>query len=141
MNLNKVQIVGRVTKDPEMRTTPSGSSVAIIGVATNFKYKLSDGQLSEKVSFHTCVAYGKLASEVVAKYCVKGQEVYIGGRLDYQEWTKPDGTKGNKTQIIIEDFQLGQKPKQEQEKPTQVEQATQNKLNEEDEIKIEDIPF
>lgn len=141
MNLNKVQIVGRVTKDPEIRTTTSGSPVAIIGVATNFKYKLSDGQSSEKVSFHNCVAFGKLASEVVAKYCVKGQEVYIGGRLDYQEWNKPDGTKGNKTQIIIEDFQLGQKPQQEQEKPKQVEPVAQSKSNEEDEIKIEDIPF
>ena len=151
MNLNKAQIIGRVTRDPEVRNTPSGSAVATFSVATNYKYKGAKGPV-ENVSFHNCVAFGKLASEVIAKYCVKGQEVYVGGRLDYQEWIKQDGTKGTKTQIIVEDFQLGSKPvgatnKKENDysQPAPVDDGSQDIefpiTGDEEEINVENIPF
>lgn len=147
MNLNRAQIMGRVTRDPELRNTPSGAAVATFSVATNYKYKDQAGNSNEKVSFHNCVAFGKLASEVIAKYCVKGQEVYVGGRIDYQEWKKQDGTKGFKTQIIVEDFQLGQKP-QVQTKQSKAEEGAEENYpgeylveGEEEEIRVENIPF
>lgn len=146
MNLNKAQIIGRVTRDPESRMTPGGTAVVTFSVATNYKYKDSAGNTNEKVSFHNCVDFGKLGSEVIAKFCVKGQEVYVGGRLDYQEWTKQDGTKGKSTQIIVEDFQLGQKPVNAVAKPVRKPQEEpiieipEEPMDDED-IRVEDIPF
>jgi single-strand DNA-binding protein len=131
--------MGRVTRDPELRNTPSGVAVVTFAVATNYKYKNGAGERMETIAFHNCVAFGKLASEVIAKYCVKGQEVYVAGRLDYQEWIKNDGSKGHKTQIIVDEFQLGQKPAGA--KTSQKEQEPVIEEGEDEEIRVENIPF
>lgn len=110
MNVNKAQIVGRMTRDPELRSTPSGAAVCTFSLATNYTYTDKAGQKVENVSFHNCTMFGK-GAEVFAQYAVKGQEIYIDGRIDYQSWTKKDGSQGEKTVIMVENFQFGQRPK------------------------------
>lgn len=147
MNLNKAEIIGRVTRDPELRTTPNGNSVASFGVATNFTYNSKSGEKVEKVSFHNCTIFGK-GAEVFSKYVTKGQEVYVCGRLEYQEFQKKDGTEGSKTVIMVDDFQFGQKPKgyqggavDESSQPSQDDDVEEIQIDGGDEIKIEDAPF
>jgi single-strand DNA-binding protein len=108
MNLNKVFIVGRVTRAPEQRSMPSGSSVTSFSLATNRVWKDKDGQKQEETDFHNCTAFGKTA-ETIATYVVKGQEILVEGRIKTDTWEK-DGVKKYSTKIIVESFQFGQKP-------------------------------
>lgn len=144
MNLNRAELIGRVTRDPELRALTSGSSVCSFGIATNYSYNDKSGQKVEKVSFHNCTIFGK-GAEIFSKYVTKGQEVYVAGRLEYQEWEKKDGGKGEKTVIMVEDFQFGQKPKgyQREDDGSQPAPADDEPTVEEDaeEIKIEEAPF
>jgi len=110
MNVNLCMLIGRVTRDPEVKNLPSGTMVANFGLATNYVYKDAAGAKQEKASFHNCVAFGKRA-ETIGQYVTKGQEIYVLGRIEYQEWEKTDGGKGYKTVIIVESFQFGQKAK------------------------------
>jgi len=123
MNLNKVQLIGRVTKDPELKTLPSGTAVVSFGIATNYSYKDKEGNKVENVSFHNCKLFGK-GAEVFATYVIKGQEVYVSGRLEYREWDKKDGGKDHATDILVEEFQFGQKPQgaQNQNAPAPAQQ-------------------
>lgn len=111
MNLNKITLIGRTTKVPELKHTPSGVSVATFGLATNNTYTDKSGQKKETTSFHNIVVWGRQA-ENAAKYLLKGQEVYVEGRIDYREWDKTDGSgKGKITEVIAAIVQFGQKPK------------------------------
>jgi single-strand DNA-binding protein len=80
MNLNKTQIIGRITQDLELKTMPNGNSVLNFSVATNFNYKDKEGNKIENTEFHNVVSFGKQA-ETVAQYFIKGQEIYCEGRL------------------------------------------------------------
>lgn len=149
MNINKATICGRVTKDIELRSLPSGSQVATFSLATNHSYKTQSGEKKETTTFHNIVAFGRQA-EVIAQYVVKGQELYIEGRIDNQSYDKKDGTKGYKSQIILETFQFGQKPKgaetghtseSYQRKVENNQAAVPRERDEEDEINPDDIPF
>ena len=91
MNLNKAQLIGRITNDPEMKALPSGTPVVKFGLATNRVYKTKDGEKKEVAQFHNCVAFGKLA-EIIGQWAKKGQEVYVDGRIEYRSWDKKDGT-------------------------------------------------
>lgn len=143
MNLNKADLIGRVTRAPELKALPSGVSVTSFGLATNHVYNDKSGQKVESVAFHNCVIFGK-GAEVFSAYVVKGQEVYVSGRIDYREWDKKDGTKAQRTEIIIENFQFGQKPKgyeATQESTATGAAAPGQVVPEEDEVKIEDVAF
>jgi len=107
MNVNQVHLVGRVTKDPELKTLESGTKIVTFGLATNNVYT-KDGNKVEQVDFHNITAFGKTA-ETIAQYVVKGQELYINGRIRYESWDKDDGGKGYRTSIIVNGFQFGQK--------------------------------
>lgn len=109
MNLNQVNLIGRVTKQLELKTLQSGTVVVSFGLATNNVYT-KDGQKVEQVDFHNVTAFGKTA-ETIAQYVVKGQELYIAGRIRYESWDKEGGGKGYRTSIIASMFQFGQKPK------------------------------
>ena len=85
MDLNKVMLIGRVTKDPDARTTPTGQSVASFSVATNARWKDQQGQLQERGEFHNIVAWRKLA-DICKQYLHKGSKVYIEGRLQTRSW-------------------------------------------------------
>ncbi|MFA5986622.1 MAG: single-stranded DNA-binding protein [Parcubacteria group bacterium] len=110
MNVNKAIIVGRLVRDPEMRTTQSGQTVANLSVATSTQWKDQGGQKQEKTEFHNVVAWGKQA-EVIGQYFTKGQEIYVEGRLETRNWDDKDsGKKMYKTEIVLEKFEFGAKP-------------------------------
>ena len=96
-------IIGNLTRDPELRNTPSGQSVASFGVATNLVWTDQSGQQQKKTEFHNVIAWRKLA-EVCAKYLHKGSKVYIEGRLQTTDWTGQDGIKRYRTEIVAENM-------------------------------------
>jgi single-strand DNA-binding protein len=99
---NKVILMGNLTRDPEVRTTPSGQSVTGFGLAVNRTWRGQDGSTQEKVSFIDCVAWGK-TGEVIAQYMHKGSPLLVSGRLEQRSWEQ-DGQKRNKVEVIVEDF-------------------------------------
>lgn len=127
MNLNKVLILGNVTRDPELRTMPNGGNVASLGIATNRTWKDKAGQKQQEAEFHNVVAFGKLA-DIIGQYAKKGALLLIEGRLKTQSWEK-DGIKRYKTEIIAESMQLGPRPSGVvQEKPEYNGEASQEEL-------------
>ncbi|MFZ1735994.1 MAG: single-stranded DNA-binding protein [Candidatus Moraniibacteriota bacterium] len=106
MNVNKVIIVGRLTRDPEVRNTPTGQTVATLGIATNNYWTDKSGNKQEKTEFHTVVLWGKVA-EIAGQYLSKGQEAFIEGRLQTREYTDKQGAQRKVTEIVGETMQLG----------------------------------
>ena len=103
MNLNKAMIIGNLTRDPELRNTPSGQSVASFSVATNLVWTDQSGQQQKKTEFHNVIAWRKLA-EICSKYLHKGSKVFIEGRLQTTDWTGQDGVKRYRTEIVAENM-------------------------------------
>ena len=99
--LNHAQVVGNVTRDPELRQTPNGDSVVSFGVATNYSWKDRAGQDQEKTEFHNVVAWGDIA-KAIHSTVKKGRKMYIAGRLQTRSWETPDGQKRYATEIIAE---------------------------------------
>jgi single-strand DNA-binding protein len=99
--LNLAQVVGNVTRDPELRQTPNGDSVVSFGIATNFVWKNREGQDQEKTEFHNIVAWGELAKSI-SENVRKGRKMYIAGRLQTRSWETPDGQKRYATEIIAD---------------------------------------
>jgi single-strand DNA-binding protein len=109
MDLNKVMIIGRLTRDPEMRSTPNGANVVSFSVATGFSWTDQSGQKKEQTEFHNVVAWRKLA-EIIAQYLKKGSQVYIEGRLQTRSWEGQDGKKNYRTEIVADNMiMLGSK--------------------------------
>ncbi|MBP5204674.1 single-stranded DNA-binding protein [Candidatus Saccharibacteria bacterium] len=101
---SKVVICGNLTRDPEMRATPSGAQVASFSVAVNRVYKDANGSQKEAVSFFNCSAWGKLG-ETIAQYAKKGNGILLSGRLDQRSWDdKTSGQKRSAVEIVVEDF-------------------------------------
>ena len=106
MNLNKVFIIGNLTRDPELKNLPSGTAVASFGVATNRVWKDQKGEKKEDVQFHNIVSFGRQA-EVVSQYLKKGSMIFVEGRLQTQSWEGQDGVKKSRTEIVAERIQFG----------------------------------
>lgn len=106
MNLNKVFIIGNLTRDPELRQTPTGQAVCSFGLATNRMYTDQAGQKQQQTEFHNVVAWGKQA-ELVNQYLQKGSLALIEGRLQTRSWQDPQGVKHWRTEIISERIQFG----------------------------------
>lgn len=164
MNVNRAIIVGRLTRDPEMRTTPGGQSVVSLSLATNNFWTDKSGQKQEKTEFHNIVLWGRLA-EIAGQYLTKGQECFVEGRLQTRTYTGKDGIERRTTEIVGETMQLGSRaqgsgqggsgnrpapPVQRSPggnapardaAPVEEEIPTINLDDEKDEIKIEDVPF
>lgn len=102
-SLNRAQVVGNLTRDPEMRYTPNGQAVCNFGVATNRRWRDKDGNQQEQTEFHNIVAWGKLA-EFSSQFLHKGNKVYVEGRLQTRSWEGQDGQKRNRTEIVMENF-------------------------------------
>ena len=148
MNLNKVFLIGRLTADPQLRTTPAGQSVATFGVATNRNWVSKTGERKEEAQFHNVVVWGKQA-EIANQFLRKGAMVFVEGRLQTRGWQGNDGQQKKTTEIICERFQMGPRamghgagvPKDasvNQEPPK--EELPEINI-EEGEIKPEDVPF
>jgi single-strand DNA-binding protein len=103
-NLNKVMLIGNLTRDVELKTLNTGTSIAQIGLAINRKWKDHAGADKEEVTFVDCEAWGKTA-EIMAKYLTKGKPVYLEGRLKLDVWEK-DGEKRSKLKVVVESFQF-----------------------------------
>ncbi len=136
-SLNKVQLIGNLTKDPELRQTPNGNSVCSFTVATNLTWKDSNGQRQDKAEFHNVVSWGKLA-EICGQYLQKGKKVYIEGRLQTRDWEAEDGSKRYKTEIVAENMiMLSQSTASDSyESPAPAAAA-----NSSEDISIDDLPF
>lgn len=102
-SVNKVILVGNLTRDPEMRQTPNGQNVTTFGVATNREWMTKDSERKNSAEFHECVAWAKLA-EICEKYLHKGQLVYVEGYLKTRSWDTPEGVKKFKTEIVVKDM-------------------------------------
>lgn len=104
-SLNKVMLIGNLTRDPELRTTPNGSAVCTFGLATNSVWKTSDGVVEESTEFHNVVCWNKLA-EICNQLLRKGMKVYVEGELRTRTWEDEGGQKRWKTEIKISDMIL-----------------------------------
>ncbi|KKQ73659.1 MAG: Single-stranded DNA-binding protein [Berkelbacteria bacterium GW2011_GWB1_38_5] len=102
-SLNRAQVVGNLTRDPEMRYTPNGQAVCSFSVATNRRWRDKEGNQQEATEFHNIVAWGKLA-EFVSQFMHKGNKIYVEGRLQTRSWEGQDGQKRNRTEIVMENF-------------------------------------
>ncbi|RMD59910.1 single-stranded DNA-binding protein [Candidatus Parcubacteria bacterium] len=160
MNLNRAMIIGNLTRDPEVRNTPNGQTVASFTVATNFVWVDPNGQRQEKAEFHNVVAWRRLA-EICGQYLRKGSKVYIEGRLQTRDWVGQDGIKRYRTEIIAENMIMLDRPNNggttappltpepviepivedtgQQLAPSK--SSSKPEKNNDEEIKLEDIPF
>lgn len=144
MNLNKAMIIGNLTRDPETRTTPQGTSVCSFAVATNLIWNDQSGQRQEKVEFHNVVAWRRLA-EICGQYLKKGSKVYIEGRLQTREWEGKDGIKRYRTEIIAENMimldRAGGGTARSGEAPSAPSEEIPENEGDSEEVRVENIPF
>jgi len=103
--LNKVMIIGRLGRDPEMRFTPSGRPVTSFSVATTRSWLNADGERREETEWFNVVAWAQLA-EICKQYLVKGSQVYVEGRLQTRSWEDPDGKKHYRTELVANEMIL-----------------------------------
>lgn len=141
MSLNKVLLIGNLTRDPEARTTTGGQNVATIGVATSRRWKdKTSGENKEQSEFHNVVAWGRLA-DIVTQYLKKGSKVYVEGRLQTRSWEDQTGTKKYRTEIIAENIIMLDRAGAAASGSVTEKVAAPSQPAEEEEINVEDIPF
>ncbi len=116
-NLNKVFLIGRLTRDPELRFTPSGVGVATLGFAVNHEYVTKEGKREEQVCFINLVVWGKRA-EVCTEYLRKGSLIFVEGRLQYRKWETQDNETRSTIEVVVEDFQFLDRPNTNKEEFT-----------------------
>lgn len=145
-SLNRAQIIGNLTRDPELRQTSSGQSVTSFSIATNRVWKDPNGEKKEEVEFHNIVAWGRLA-EICSQYLGKGRKVYVDGRLRTRDWETQDGSKRRTTEIIAENMIMLDRAPQGGGNtggftpPVSSPAAPAAQSDGIDDIKLEDIPF
>lgn len=155
-SLNRAQIIGNLTRDPELRSTASGQQVGNFGVATSSVWTDAAGQRQEKTEFHNIVVWGKLA-EICGQYLHKGKKVFVEGRLQTREWEAQDGQKRRTTEIVADSMIMLDRPSGQGGSPAGAPGASASpayvppastpamggvdKGMGEQEIKVEDIPF
>lgn len=163
-SLNRVELIGNLTRDPELRYTPSGTAVCSFGLATNRSWTTDTGEKHEESEFHNIVAWNKLA-ELCSQFLVKGRKVYVEGRLATRKWTGQDGQPRTTVEIVISDMILldsrgsgagreeattedkspARKEESQSAKPEKESKEKKTKKEEEpegeEEVAPEDIPF
>ncbi|MBU0722046.1 single-stranded DNA-binding protein [Patescibacteria group bacterium] len=154
MNLNKAMVIGNLTRDPEIKTTPTGQTVASFSVATNYIWTDQSGQKHDKVEFHNIVAWRRLA-EICGQYLKRGSKIYLEGKMQTRNWVGQDGVKRYRMEIIAENMIMldragaGSAMSRPAEIPMpsepviDIEEAANmgdSNMNEE-EIRVENIPF
>ncbi len=102
-SLNKVELIGNLTRDPELKYTPQGTAVCTFSIATNRQWKTESGENKEDAEFHRIVAWNKLA-EICANLLQKGRKVYVEGRLQTRSWQAQDGAQRQTTEVVINDM-------------------------------------
>ncbi|OHA94558.1 MAG: single-stranded DNA-binding protein [Candidatus Zambryskibacteria bacterium RIFCSPHIGHO2_02_FULL_38_22] len=153
MYINKAIIYGNLTRDPELKSLPSGAQVCEFGVATNRVWKDKNGAKQESVDYHNIVVFGRQA-EIVKQYLHKGSGIFLEGRIQTRSWDAKDGTKRYRTEIVADRIQFGPKSggggsyeqKASGDKPKEKDLSAQTGEAPaieypEEEINSEDIPF
>jgi len=150
MDLNRATILGRLTRDPEVKTTQSGKNVTTLSVATNRNWTDQSGAKQEIVEYHDCVLWGKLA-DIAGQYLSKGRRIYLEGRIQTRDWTGNDGVKRYRTEIIVDNMIMLDGPRSSGAPQSGGNQFSPPSHDEgsgsgsaparDDEIKVEDIPF
>lgn len=102
-SVNKVILIGNLTRDPDMRQTPNGQQVCTFGIATNRQWMAKDGGKHSSAEFHELVAWARLA-EICGKYLKKGKLIYVEGYLKTRAWDTPEGIRRHKTEVIVQDM-------------------------------------
>lgn len=146
MNLNKVFLVGRLTRSPETKTLPSGQPVTNFGLATGRFFTDKSGQKQQQTEFHNIVMFGRLA-EIASQYLTKGSLTLIEGRIQTRSWQDASGNKRQRTEVVAESMQLGPRTtsgnfvnktaKEDEPRDEQIPIVEEN----EEEIDIKEIPF
>lgn len=133
-NLNKVMLMGNLTRDPELRYLPSGAAVANFGMAVNRKWKNQQGEQQDEVTFIDLEAYGKIA-EIISQHLAKGRPVFIEGRLKLDQWQDKEGNSRSKLKVVADGVQFladgqGKAPSQPQaqDEPQTPPQGTRGPL-------------
>ena len=146
-SFNQAIVMGNLTRDPELRATPSGQQVASFAVATNRTWQDGNGEKKEAVEFHEIVAWGKLG-ELASQYLSKGRKVMVVGRLQTQSWEK-DGVKRQRTEIVASDINFLDRPGESggesynsgSSASTPSSDVVPKDVTEDDEVNLDDIPF
>lgn len=136
-NLNKVMLIGNLTRDPELRYTPQGNAVSSFVVATNREW-VTDGERKQAADFHNVVAWNKLA-EICAQLLKKGIKVYVEGRLQTRSWDDPDGKKRYKTEVVIDDMIILTKKDDSEDGEESYDDSASSES--EEEIDLDDFDF
>jgi single-strand DNA-binding protein len=136
-SLNKVQLIGNLTRQPELKYTPSGVAYCTFGLATNREWKV-DGENKQQTDFHNIVAWQKLG-ELCAQLLKKGTKVYVEGRIQNREWDGQDGQKVRRTEIVIEDMIILDSKKDGSS--TSNEPQSEEHVEVVEEINTDDLPF
>lgn len=121
-SLNRVQLIGNLTRDPELRYTPQGTAVCSFGLATNRSWTTESGEKRDEAEFHRIVSWNKLA-ELCSQFLTKGRKVFLEGRLSTRSWNSQDGTQRQATEIIISDMILLDSPTRRTEEAEESEPA------------------
>lgn len=152
MYINKATILGNLTRDPEVKSIPTGTKVATFSLATNRSWKDANGARKDASEYHNVVAFGRQA-ELIGQYAKKGSSLFVEGRLQTRSWDDPSGQKKYRTEIILENFQFGPKPQaggmtEMSAKPAQKEAPSPENDDSFDaieypneDINVDDIPF
>jgi len=152
-SLNKVQLIGNLTRDPELKYTPTGAAVCTVSLATNRSWTTDTGEKKDEADFHRLVAWNKLA-EICGQLLKKGRKVYVEGRLSTRSWQDKDGQTKYMTEVVLSDMiLLDSKPvgesmeseNQEFNVPEEVSESKVNKVSKDnkkvEEVASDDIPF
>jgi len=150
MYINKATILGNLTRDPELKSLPSGVKVVSLSIATNRYWKDQNGAKQESVEYHNVVAFGRLA-ETIAQYMKKGSSIYVEGRIQTRSWDGNDGQKRYRTEIVVENFQFGPSRGGSVDSQASKSKDPDNEDNKdegfdtieypEEDVNLEDIPF
>jgi len=145
MDLNKVQIIGNITQDIELKQTPNGQNVCSFSIATNRSWTDASGTKQEQAEFHNIVMWWKLA-EISGQYLNKGKKIYVEGRLQTRNWEAQDGSKRYRTEIVGENMimldRAGNSDAPINTSPGNATPAVSKSTpKQEQEISVEDIPF
>lgn len=141
MDLNRVQLIGNVARDPEVKVTPNGQSVATFSMATNQEWKDNQGNKQKRAEFHNIVAWGKI-TDVLQQYVTKGMKLFLEGRLQTRQWESQDGSKHVRTEIILDNMiMLSQKRPESQGTTDQAPAYQPSQTAPQQEINPADIPF
>ncbi len=143
MYLNRAILVGNLTRDPELRSLPSGVQVAAFGLATNRVWRDKNGAKQEAADYHNIVVFGRQA-ETASQYLRKGSSVLVEGRMQTRSWDGPDGTKKYRTEVVADRIQFG--PRRDGAPAADKGESQEAPSDEaidypEENVNIDDIPF